>query len=458
MVEMRRLMGLIIATFAISLAGQAQSDADLAALEARLLARLERRIAEESAATNSQISTLRVAVQEAVRSLSKSGNELDHKALVAIDKGAVKEGVAILEERAKARDATANVLALPESNVNQVEKQKRADEWRRIGALAFLDNTDRAIAAYQQALTFAPDDAGILNQLGELYMRQNRWNEKISVGERLTGLKDPEAQANGFFNIAYSYLEQAQPSKAQPNVERCIAIARSARVSRLESRCLSLSAAVSIPEENFRDAERLANQALTIARSGGYDFEEGMALYALAAIGYQRAATIPPAERRAALQEVDRRYADLERLLPKLNNPAAAADIMVSRGRVELALGDFANAESRLRNALASMESSRTTGRISYVEQELGRALVAQNRINEAIPYFSSSVRKAREAKEPSYEAAALMAWAAAEAARSNRAEACRLAQESYRVYVQGVPELRVQHQRAEQQVKQFCR
>jgi tetratricopeptide (TPR) repeat protein len=365
----------------------------------------------------------------------------------------------VLEERAKARDLAANTKAPTESLANQkAQRQKRADEWKRIGALAFLDNTDRAISAYQQALTFAPNDAAILDQLGELYSRQARWNERISVGERLVGLEDPEAQTKGLFNIADSYLEEGQPSKARPSAERCVTIARSAKVSRFESRCLSLLAGASAQEQNFVDAERVANQALTIARSGGYDYEAGMALYILAVTGEQRVATMPPADRRKALQDVDRIYEQLEHAGPAVNDPAAAAAVMVNRGRVALALGDFATAESRLRKALASMEGSRTTGRISYVEQELGRALVAQNRINEAIPYFSSSVQKAREAKEPGYEAVALMAWAAAEASRSNRSEACRLAQESYRVYVEGVPELRAVHQRAEQQVKQFCR
>jgi hypothetical protein len=60
---------LMIAVFGISVVGRAQTEAELSALEARLMARLERRIAEESAATNSQIGALRVALKEAVESL-----------------------------------------------------------------------------------------------------------------------------------------------------------------------------------------------------------------------------------------------------------------------------------------------------------------------------------------------------------------------------------------------------
>lgn len=456
---MRRGTGLlIIATLGTSLSAQSQTDADLAALEARLMARLERRIAEENATTNSQITALRVAFREAVDTLAKSRNELDHKALVAIDGGAVKEGVAVLEERAKARDSAAAAKVPSESDMNfQEKRQKRADEWMRIGALAFLDNTDRAIAAYQQALSFAPNDAAILDQLGELYMRQARWNERVSVGERLIALRDPEAQAKGYYIIAGSCLAQGQQAKAHSNAERCIEVAKSAKVGRYESRCLSLLAGVSAQQQEFQQAEQLATRALTIARDGGYDYEEGMALYVLGGTGELKLVTLPPAERRKALQDVDRIYEEVEQAAPKFNDPGAVPNILVDRARVAIALGDGVLAESRLRKALASLEGLGATGRISYVEHQLGRALVVQRRIDEAIPYFRSSVQKAREAKEPGFEAVALMAWAAAEAARANQADACRLAQESYRLYVQGVPEMRVQHQRAEQQMKQYC-
>lgn len=443
----------------LSVSAWAQTDSEMAALEARLMARLERRLAEESAATNSQIGALRVAVQEAVQSLSRSGNELDRKALVAIDKGAVKDGVAVLEERAEARDAALATNAAAESGTAlQAQKQSRAEEWKRIGALAFLENTSRAIAAYEQALNFAPSDAAILEQLSDLYARQARWNDRISMGGRLVALKEPDAQATGYFNIADSYLEQGQPSKARPDVERCLTIARSSHLSQQESKCLLLLAGASLQEGNLLDAERSASEALTIARKADQKDVEGMALFVLAAMGEQKVAAVPPTERKKALQEIDDIYEELERLAPTIHDPAAMPSVLIGRARIAMALGDAALAEARLKKALASMESSGVTARVSYVEEELGRALAAQARIGEAISHFKTSIEKARAAKEPRYEAIALMAWAAAEASRVNRPEACRLAQESYRIYVNGVPELRAQQQRAEQQMRQLCR
>ena len=87
----------------VSQTAGAQTSAELAAMEARLMARLERRIAEEGTETKGQIDALRISFKQAVEALAKSSNDLDRKALVAIDKGATKDGLAVLEERATGR-------------------------------------------------------------------------------------------------------------------------------------------------------------------------------------------------------------------------------------------------------------------------------------------------------------------------------------------------------------------
>ncbi len=300
----------------------AQTSEDLAAMEARLTARLERRIAEEGTETKGQIDALRISFKQAIDALAKSSSDLDRKALVAIDKGATKEGLAVLEERARARDAAAAQNAAgvtAEARPN--EERKRAEEWKSIGALAFLDNTERAIAAYQRALKFAPEDAGILNQLGELYLRQAQWSDRVAVGERLTHLKDPEAQAEGYFNIADSYLEQGDPSRGRKEAERGLAVARSANVKRLESRCLSLLAGANLEEGQFGAADEVAAQALKIAQAGGFTYERIIALFMLAGIGEAKVRMMPVGQRAAALEDVDRQYSAVEGALLKVEDP-----------------------------------------------------------------------------------------------------------------------------------------
>jgi len=456
---MRKLV-VVLLTSAIAAGSQAvaQTSEDLAAMEARLTARLERRIAEEGTETKGQIDALRISFKQAIDALAKSSSDLDRKALVAIDKGATSEGLAVLEERAKARDAAAaqNAASLT-AEARQNDAKNRAEEWKRIGALAFLDNTERSIAAYRQALKFAPDDAGILNQLGELYLRQAQWNDRVAIGERLTHLKDPEAQAEGYFNIADSYLEQGDPSRARREAERGLAVARSANVKRLESRCLSLLAGANVQEGKFSAADEFAAQALKIAQAGGFTYERIMALFTLAGIGEAKVRMMPSGQRAAALEDVDRQYSEVEGALLKVEDPVAAANVLVNRAGVALAMGDTALAESRLRTAFLRLESAGATARLGYVEAKLGTALVAGKRIDDAIPYFKSSVQRAQQAKDPGREAVALIAWAQAEAMRANRAEACRLARQSYAVLAQGAPQLEAQRKYAEQLAQRLC-
>jgi len=430
----------------------AQTSADAAAMEARLMARLERRIAEEGTETKGQIDAMRVSVKQALESLSKSSNELDQKSLVAIDIGATKDGLAVLEERARARDAAAAQNAAHVTvEARQNEEKMRADEWKRIGALAFLDNTDHAISDYQQALKFAPDDASILNQLGELYLRQAQWTERITVGERMTHLKDPEAQAEGYFNIADSYLEQGDSVRGRKAAEQGLSVARSASVRRLESRSLSLLAGASLQEGKFVEADEFAAQALRVAQAEGFAYERIMALGMIAGIGEAKVRTMPQGQRAAALADVDRQYSEVEGAALKFEDPVAASNVLVNRAGVALAMGDLALAQSRLRTAFLRLESAGATARLGFVETKLGSVLAASNQFDSAIPYFKSSVQRAQQAKDRGRETVALIAWAQAEVMRSNKPEACRLLQEAYGIAID------VQRKQVEQIIKRLC-
>ncbi len=131
--------------------------------------------------------------------------------------------------------------------------------------------------------------------------------------------------------------------------------------------------------------------------------------------------------------------------------------MLVNRAGVALAAGDTALAESRLRTAFLRLESAGATARLGFVEARLGTALVAGKRIDDAIPYFKSSVQRAQQAKDPGREAVALIAWAQAEATRANRTEACRLVQQAYAALVQGVPQLEAQRKYAQQLAQRLC-
>ncbi len=69
----------------------------------------------------------------------------------------------------------------------------------------------RAIAAYKRALELDPADKTALNNLGALYIGQNRYKDAVAVLERYTELY-PRA-ANGRFNLANALLALGQHDK-----------------------------------------------------------------------------------------------------------------------------------------------------------------------------------------------------------------------------------------------------
>jgi tetratricopeptide (TPR) repeat protein len=83
--------------------------------------------------------------------------------------------------------------------------RKRAEYWRHIGALAFLSNTQKALAAYEKATALDPDDPESLRFLGELRFRLGDYGAARKSFERLQALaemvRDGKAQC-----IAYQRL------------------------------------------------------------------------------------------------------------------------------------------------------------------------------------------------------------------------------------------------------------
>src|SRR5258708_17891949 len=150
-----RKFSIVMLTFAIAAVSQtvAQTSEDSAALEARMIARMERRLAEQGTETKGQYDALRIAVTQTIETMAKSNSDLERKVLLAMDKGATKEGLDVLEQRANARDAAAtHNAASATAEAGQNEAKNHPTQWPRIYPLALLDNTDRAIEAYPQRL------------------------------------------------------------------------------------------------------------------------------------------------------------------------------------------------------------------------------------------------------------------------------------------------------------------
>ncbi len=402
----------------------AQTAAEMAALETRLMARLEQRMAEEGEASRADQEAQRLAFEQAVRAMGRSNNALDRRALAAIDRGNTDQGLAVLEERARVSDA--QVLASGDA----AARQARAEEWKRIGALAFLDNTARAVEAYETAVRFAPNDAEALDQLAYLYARLARRADQARVAQQLADQTDPEWRAKGLIHLGDVRLEANEHRAARQHFEQAIEAARLANSARQETRATTRLAAAYMLGGNNREFEITIEQALALSRANNLRFEEAEALYARGTAHFTRGrGSLTGRQRHFA--EAERYFAEAHAIARELNDEIGAAQVAVRRGHAAHLMDDNTRAEGTLREAITTFERRGVRQRLGFAQNQLANVLVALGRLGEARPLYQSSVELARQANLPLYEGNALLEWSQAEGRAQNFAEACRTGREA---------------------------
>jgi tetratricopeptide (TPR) repeat protein len=91
------------------------------------------------------------------------------------------------------------------------------------GLYQLLGNTDGMIQQYQGMSALAPEDTGILNQLVNLYLQQNRQNEALEILQRLSGLEPTNYQHP--LRIAQLYAQLAQVEVARQFAQQALQLA-----------------------------------------------------------------------------------------------------------------------------------------------------------------------------------------------------------------------------------------
>jgi tetratricopeptide (TPR) repeat protein len=443
------LISILIAV-PISLCGARQADCQVqkGVLESlrreRRLQEAEMRLGE----LEQQYQAAQDALQAALRELAASKDALDRRAFDALQSGQIGAGLSVLEEKARTRDERATA-AVP-------DRLRRAEEWKQIGAMAFLDSTAHAIEAYERALTFAPTDHEILDRLAWLYERQARAGDRAAMAKRLLGLGDADSRARGLIHLGDIGLNANDGAQARPFLEEAISVARSGKIPRLEAQATVQLAGALLLLNQFREADALLTRALTLTRTLELRYEEGEALYMSAVAAFARGSAGSSGSR-DYLRQADQRFVECEEVARKLNDSEiGVAHVLVWRARIARLVGDLQRSETLIRQALAVLERLDVRTRIGFAQQQLAETLVAEGRYREALRYFQSSVESARRAAQPGYEGVALLQWAQAEAAQANMREACRLATDSAAAFSRAPGT--AERDRARRTAEQYCR
>jgi tetratricopeptide (TPR) repeat protein len=159
------------------------------------------------------------ALTEAITALSKTGAPAAsiEAALQALEQG----------DTAKAQAVFAEVLKTKEAEGKLANKEAAAAA-RHLGALAYLHDTNGALAAYRKATELDPDNADGWNQLGhlldrtgELAQAETAYRKVLSLGE---AHQDKEEQAIALGNLGLVHRTRGDLDKAEEMFSKALAL------------------------------------------------------------------------------------------------------------------------------------------------------------------------------------------------------------------------------------------
>ncbi len=124
-----------------------------------------------------------------------------------------------LEDKLRARAEAMEAKARPLVEQGRKGLAESAATWRHIGALAFLHDTAKALAAYDKAVALDPDNAGGLRFLGELHMRCGDLAGADKAFEQLLGVglrtNDRKVEAMACTRLGWALLTRGDLAGAE---------------------------------------------------------------------------------------------------------------------------------------------------------------------------------------------------------------------------------------------------
>ena len=137
-------------------------------------------------------------------------------------------GTAAIDALKNDNPSLAKELFKLETQRAEMAAKQGAEAYRNLGALAFLDNTQEALAACQRAITFDPDNADGWNQLGHLLVRVGELDQAIAACQTALKLgqahQDQQEVAMAYGNLGNVYDTRGELDKAVEMYNKALAI------------------------------------------------------------------------------------------------------------------------------------------------------------------------------------------------------------------------------------------
>jgi protein O-GlcNAc transferase len=197
-------------------------------------------------------------------------------AFQALEKGDLNLAKQRFEETAKQGEQNIKQV----TNQLEQENKQTAEAYRNLGALAFLDDTQQALQAYQRATQLDPDNADSWNYLGLLLQRIGELDQAIAAYQKVLGLgekqQDQEKIAWAYGNLGIVYKTRGELEKAIEFFEKILKTHEELGLKKDVARDYDNLGIIYKTRGEFKKAIEFHNKALEINQN--LDSKEGMAI------------------------------------------------------------------------------------------------------------------------------------------------------------------------------------
>lgn len=301
----------------------------------------------------------RAALKEAVSAIPKQTGLPNAKARIKEALKAAAKG-----DTALAEDIFSEVEAR-KTGEGKAADREAAEAARHLGALAFLHDTNKALAAYRRATELDPGSAAGWNRLGLLLYRIGELDAAASAYRRVEAIgeaeNDREALAVAYTHLGNIHLARGELERAGAVYEKALAIDEELGNKEGVANDYNGLGLVYYTRGDLERAEVMFNKALAIFEALGH--KEGMAgVYGNLGNLY---------ETRGELEQAEAMYKQALAIDEELGRKEGMADNYTNLGVLYKTRGDPDRAEALYRQALELFQAVGAKPKVEHVQRLL---------------------------------------------------------------------------------------
>ncbi len=295
-------------------------------------------------------------------------------AIKDFDRGNLSAALMALETLALSREA------------DPLTQKQAARTHRDLGAVAFLNDTDKALNAYQKAIDLDPENPEGWNVLGHLFDHtgnkpdaENAYKQMLALSIRASDKKNIAIANN---HLGLFYMKLAYHSVAKNYLEKSLALATEIGDDDINVSSLENLGALALEESDWDSARDYFLRTLDLYQKSDYAFGMANAYSSLGVLAHEQGND----------GEAENYLHQAMHLFDDLNNDDGLARQYHALGNVEKARGAPKKAEDHYRAALSLFEATGNTQGMAAQFSALGTLYTNTDKVEKAEIFFRKSL------------------------------------------------------------------